>query len=293
MFLQSIPFLGYPPTAHIAGSRLQFGDSAKDQTPLANIAGKWGVIEEKLDGANAGLSFGEGGDLRLQSRGHYLLGGWNERQFALFKTWARAHEDRLLALLEDRYTLFGEWLHAKHSIWYDCLPHLLAEFDIWDRSRQIFLSTTARRSLLAGSPVLSVPVLYEGPIPGDLRQLLALVKPALAKSTNWRVRLRDAIARAGMPMELTLKQTDQSDLAEGLYIKVEDEHQVLGRYKLVREDFTQTILNSGSHHARRPILPNQLHPDADLFAPCPSVTWEDLGLQTVHSLSSRTARGRD
>lgn len=139
MFLQSIPFLGYPPTAHIAGSRLQFGDSAKDQTPLTSIAGKWGVIEEKLDGANAGLSFGEGGDLRLQSRGHYLLGGWNERQFALFKTWARAHEDRLLALLEDRYTLFGEWLHAKHSIWYDCLPHLLAEFDIWDRSRRSLL----------------------------------------------------------------------------------------------------------------------------------------------------------
>ncbi|HYE40796.1 MAG TPA: DNA ligase, partial [Ramlibacter sp.] len=56
---------------------------------------------------------------------------------------------------------------------------------------------------------------------------------------------------------------------------------VEGRYKWVRSDFVQAILDSGSHHSQRPMLPNQLAEGVDLYAPRPLVTWEDLGLQTV------------
>jgi hypothetical protein len=54
-----------------------------------------------------------------------------------------------------------------------------------------------------------------------------------------------------------LKQTDKSDHAEGLYLKVEDEEQVLARYKLVRHDLrNHPRQRFAPQHA--PLIPNQL-----------------------------------
>jgi hypothetical protein len=284
MFLQSLPLLRYPRTLHLEGSRLQPGDSADDQMPLSALAGCHVVIEEKLDGANSGISFSEGGDLLLQSRGHYLMGGYGERQFNLFKVWAAAHEARLLSLLQDDYVLYGEWLHAKHSVWYDRLPHYFCEFDIYERRTGRFLSTPRRHAMLKDSPVLPVPVLYEGLMPTKPKLLWKLVVQSLAKSARWREAFEAAVRREEQSLDLAWKQTDKSDQSEGLYLKVEDDEQVLARYKLVRHSFTQTILDADSHHAKRPILPNQLAEGVDLYAPTPSVTWEQLGLNTRRSL---------
>ena len=289
MFLQSIPLLKYPRTPHLEGSRLQDGDDASDQVPLADLAGCYAVLEEKLDGANSGVSFSEAAELLLQSRGHYLVGGASERQFNLLKPWACAHEERLLELLEDRFVMYGEWLYSKHSVWYDKLPHFFNEFDLYDRRTGHFLSTKRRHAMLAGSPVVSVPVLYAGPMPTNPKQLWKLVYRSLAKSRQWKQAFEATVAREGLPLELTWKQTDKSDRSEGLYLKVEDDEKVLARYKLVRHDFVQTILDSGSHHTRRPIVPNLLAQGVDLYAPEPTVTWESLGLKTLHSLEELAA----
>lgn len=52
---------------------------------------------------------------------------------------------------------------------------------------------------------------------------------------------------------------------EGLYIKVEPDDTVTARYKYVRSDFLTTILQSDGHWLNRPIIPNLLCPDVDLF----------------------------
>ena len=65
MNIHSRDIARYPRTAHLQGSRLQPGDDASDQLPLAQLAGRFVVIEEKMDGANCGLSFDEGGELHL------------------------------------------------------------------------------------------------------------------------------------------------------------------------------------------------------------------------------------
>jgi hypothetical protein len=273
--IPSLEILKYPRTPHLEGSRLQPGDEGHEHVRLATLAGQHAVIEEKLDGANVGLSFTSGGELLLQSRGHYLVGGGRERQFAPFKQWASAHEARLLALLEDRYVMYGEWLYAKHSVSYDRLPHWFCEFDVYDRVDGVFLSTPRRHALLAGSPVVSVPVLQAGPMPRDVKTLRRLVRPSLAKSGRWRESFEQAVQRQGLDLALAWRQTDRSDLAEGLYVKIEDERQVLGRYKWVRPDFVQTILDSGSHHSTRPVIPNGLAPGADLYAPAPTAGWTD------------------
>jgi hypothetical protein len=277
----SIPLLKYPRTAHLEGSRLQEGDDASDQVRLASLAGQYVVLEEKLDGANCAISFTSGGELLLQSRGHYLTGGGSERQFNLLKPWAAAHEAELLSRLEDRFVMYGEWCYAKHSCWYDRLPAYFLEFDIYDRREGRFLSTAARRALLDGSAIVSVPVLYEGPMPRTVKELRQFVRPSLAKSIAWRQKLEHAVQREGQSLALVHRQTDLSDLAEGLYAKTESAAHVEGRYKWVRSDFVQAILDSGSHHSQRPILPNQLAEGVDLYAPRALVTWEDLGLHTV------------
>jgi hypothetical protein len=282
--IQSLELVKYPRTAHLEGSRLQEGDDGSDQIPLAALAGKKIVIEEKLDGANCGVSFSEGGEPLLQSRGHYLVGGWSERQFNWLKPWAHAHAGALLSKLEDRWVLYGEAMYAKHSVWYDRLPHMLLEFDLLDRHSGKFLSTKRRHEMLRGQPIVSVPVLYAGVMPADLKQLKKLIYRSLAKSRNWRSNFERQVLREGLPLALTWKQTNPQDESEGLYLKVENDDFVEARYKFVRRGFTQTILDSGSHHLARPMLPNLLAEGADLYAPEPAVGWEQLGLKTITSL---------
>lgn len=289
MNIHSRDIARYPRTAHLQGSRLQAGDDGSDQLPLAQLAGRFVVIEEKMDGANCGLSFSDGGELLLQSRGHYLSGGGSERQFNWLKPWAHAHADALLARLEDRWLLYGEAMYAKHSVWYDRLPHFLLEFDLLDRRSGRFLSTRRRREMLAGLPVVSVPVLYAGPMPTQPKLLWKLIYRSLAKSRDWRANFEHQVRREGLPLALAWQQTSASDASEGLYLKVENEDFVEARYKLVRPDFLQTILDSGSHHLARPILPNRLAEGVDLFAPTPTVGWDALGLHTIGSLDELQA----
>lgn len=292
MNIHSLPIHKYPSTPHVQGSGLQKGDKANEQVPLKTIAGRWAVIEEKLDGANSGWSYSPAAELLLQSRGHYLVGGGRERQFNLLKPWAECHADTLLERLEDRYVMYGEWMYTKHSVFYDRLPHYFNEFDILDRKTGAFLSTPRRREMLAGTPIVQVPVVYEGPLPSDMKLLWKLVYRSLAKSRNWKQAFERQVARERLDLELSWAQTNQADLSEGLYIKIEEDGRVVERYKVVRADFVQTILDADSHHEDRPVLPNLLAPGVDIYAPQPTVTWEDLGLRTLRGLDELKAASR-
>lgn len=273
---QSLELFRYPRTPHLEGSRLQEGDHGHDHVPYRDLRGLRLVVEEKLDGANTGISFSPAGDLLLQSRGHYLVGGGRERQFNFIKAWAQAHADWLLQRLEDRYVMYGETLSKKHSVFYDALPHHFFEFDVFDRRTGQFLSTAARRELLAGGPVLSVPVLYDGLAPARLADLKALLRPSLAKTARWRDAFEATVRREGLDLALAWRQCDKSDLSEGLYIKVEADGRTLGRYKWVRADFVQAILAADKHHSEQPYVSNQLAPGVDLYAPRPRVDWDTL-----------------
>lgn len=254
----------YPRTHHLEGSRLQPGDEDSQSASFAVLAGRFLVIEEKLDGANAGISFDGAGRLWLQSRGHFLTGGPREKHFDLFKRWAYTHASALRAALGQRFVLYGEWLYAKHTVFYDRLPHYFLEFDVLDTETGAFLATDERRALLGGTPVASVPVLQTGPC-RDLAEVTALLGPSLYKSPTWREGLNAAALARGLDPDQVWKETDPSDLMEGLYVKVEEGGRVVERYKFIRASFLTTVLDSGSHWLRRPIVPNQLAPDVDLF----------------------------
>lgn len=249
----------YPRTPHLQGSRLQPGDEDLDQVPFRAIAGRHLVVEEKLDGANAGISFDSDGVLKLQSRGHFLTGGPRERQFAPLKAWAATYRDVLWERLGTRFVLYGEWLYAKHTVFYDALPHHFCEFDLLDRETGEFLSTPERRRVLDGTPVSSVPVLHEGPLK-TLKDLTALVGPSTCRTSRWRDVLVEAAQAAGQNPNVVVAETDSDDDMEGLYIKVEEDGRTVERYKWVRPTFVTAVLDSGSHWQDRPILPNRVVP---------------------------------
>jgi hypothetical protein len=255
----------YPRTRHIEGSRLQVGDLADDK-PIKELAGQHLIVEEKLDGANSAVSFDRDGNLLLQSRGLFLLGGGRERHFALFKTWAAAHALRFHDVLGHRYVMYGEWMYAKHTVFYDRLPHYFLEFDVLDRETEVFLNTAERRSLLGGLPVMPVPVVHEGELT-SVDQINAMVRPTPYKSGRWRDALETAAVQSNSRPDMVLQQTEDSDLAEGLYIKLEDARCVQDRFKFVRWDFHQAIQASDGHWHDRPILPNALTDGVDIFAP--------------------------
>ena len=165
----------YPRTQHLEGSRLGPGDEDLDQIPFSDIFGRHIVIEEKIDGANSAVSFDGDGKLLLQSRGHYLDGGYRERHYNLFKQWGNNHCDELFDVLGSRYIMYGEWLYAKHKVYYNALPHYFLEFDIFDKECGVYLDTGRRMEILDGSTVKSVPVLFDGVLTSR-EQLLAMIK---------------------------------------------------------------------------------------------------------------------
>jgi ATP-dependent RNA circularization protein (DNA/RNA ligase family) len=250
-------YMRYPRTHHIRGSRKSGDDFELEDYPFEELIGKYIVLEEKVDGSNVQLSFSDSGELLLGSRGHVLRGGIRERQFTHFKMWANSIKQDLYDILGTRYIMYGEDLEAKHTIYYDKLPHYFLEFDIFDKEKQIFLSTKARQELLSGLEYYSVPTLYSGEAI-SLEHLKSLITKSLYKSDNWKDNLVQQAIKMKIDPDEVLKYTDGSDLSEGIYIKVENEEETIGRYKFVREDFVSKLINDNSHWMKRDLFPNKL-----------------------------------
>jgi hypothetical protein len=259
-----IQLIKYPRTPHIEGSRFQLGDHDLESVPFEQIKGRHIVVEEKLDGANSALRFNSAGKLYLQSRGHFLRGGVREKHFDLFKRWARTMAPVLWPVLTNRYVLYGEWLYAKHTIYYDRLPHFFMEFDLLHLDTGRFLDTPNRRQLLQGLPLTSVPVLDSGTAV-SLNQVTRLLGRSQFKGDRWHENLTTEVAARGLKVDLALRETDPSNEMEGLYIKVEEEGHVIERFKFVRASFLTVVHDSNSHWQSRPIIPNRLADGIDLF----------------------------
>lgn len=245
----------YPRTPHIQGSRLQVGDEDLSQRRFAEIAGRHVVLEEKIDGANSAISFNDDGELRLQSRGHFLTGGSREKHYDLLKQWAAVQRDKLYTVLGSRYIMYGEWMYAKHSIFYDRLPHYFMEFDVFDRETEKFLDTHSRHDLLKGLPIHSVPVLAIGRF-SSRDEMLAYLGDSKYISEDHIANLRAGAERLGLDADRIVRETDSSRTMEGIYIKVEENGEVVDRMKFVRNSFLQMEAMPQGNWLDRPIIPN-------------------------------------
>ena len=247
--------LKYPRTPHIEGSRLQSGDEDLSQIPFSQIAGKSIAVEEKVDGANVGISFHDG-ELYLQSRGHFLRGGGKEREYELFKVWANSKRDELYDILGERYIMYGEWLYRKHKVYYNALSHFFLEFDVFDKDTGEYLDTGSRKALLSNSCIQSVPTLFTGRL-SSREELLSLLGQSNYITEGHLSELSDVAASLGLDPLSVLEHTDETSLMEGLYVKVEEGGKVTSRMKYVRHGYTQTAGTEERWHSRT-VIPNKL-----------------------------------
>ena len=239
-------FIKYPRTPHLFGSKGTDDDrhmNARDSA--AFVANPSLIAEEKLDGTNTGIHFARSGRMVLQCRGHEITEGMHP-QYDLFKQWTAVKRPILEVMLTDRFILFGEWLYAKHSVFYRALPHYFFEFDIYDKEESCFLSLERRLAMLKGTGIHTVPIVHTGA--AKYEQLLACITESAYQS------------------EFDNPMTGQVDARmEGLYLRIESAGTVVGRAKIVRPEFVERVKQS-EHWQHQQMVPNQLAEGADIWS---------------------------
>lgn len=238
-------FVKYPRTPHLFGSRGTDDDKHLDDAESARLLADGSlIVEEKLDGTNVGVHFSAAGAMALQCRGHLIAEGMHP-QYDLLKQWAAVKRPTLEAMLEDRYILFGEWVYARHSVFYRRLPHYFFEFDIYDKRAGAFLDLERRLGILEGTGLQTVPLVHRGPL--DREGLSTLIGPSLFDS------------------QFENPLTGRTDgLMEGLYLRTEAGGVVTGRAKFVRPEFVERVKQS-EHWQHRAMVPNRLDDSADIW----------------------------
>ena len=221
-------FFRFPHTPHLAwlGAGSTRDDKVLSSAEVNALLSSNVVVEEKLDGANLGISAGTAGSLRFQNRGQYLMPPWSG-QFARLASWLPAHESAMAEALGNNLILFGEWCTARHSMDYTTLPDWFLVFDIYDRKEGRFWSTVRRNNLTNQLGLSPVPQIFFGRTTAEkLKQL---------------VRHEPSHFRSGF--------------LEGIVIRRESSEWLEARAKVVHPDFTQAITE---HWSRRGIEWNRL-----------------------------------
>lgn len=181
-------------------------------------------IEEKIDGANLGISFDDAGNLILQNRGSILTKPYSG-QWKKLEEWLQYRRETFFDHLQDKYILFGEWCFAKHSVGYDNLPDYFLGFDIFDKQNRQFLSIKKRNERFKDMDVFTVPLIGKGIF--SFQQL----------------------------SELMGKSFFSDEPSEGIYLRHDEEKWLKDRAKLVRSEFIETV---EEHWSRKKIIPNRL-----------------------------------
>lgn len=206
-------FFRFPRTPHLAwlGAGTPRADKVLDPSEAEALLRHELVVEEKVDGANVGLSLDEQGGIRAQNRGTYLAKGRSHPQFEPLFRWISARRARLLEALSPDWILFGEWCWAVHAVEYTRLPDWFLLFDVYERGAGVFWDAARRDALAARLELEVVPRLAKGRF--DLKGLRGLLGPS---------RLTEGPA-------------------EGLYLRAEAGGVLTARAKLVRPEFVQQI----------------------------------------------------
>lgn len=207
-------FFRFPHTPHISwlGDGRPRDDKVLDRRAAEDLLSGEVLVEEKIDGANIGVSIGPDGRLRVQNRGQYLAEPYSG-QFSRLKAWLGQRRLALLDGLQADWILFGEWCAARHSLDYDRLPDWFLAFDVYDRTARKFWSSPRRDALAESLDVSVVPAVYRGRT--DLDALVRLLEGGASR------------CRGGPP--------------EGLVARRQSARWCGARAKLVRAEFAQAI----------------------------------------------------
>lgn len=183
------------------------------------------IVEEKIDGANLGLSLDSKGQLRFQNRGNWLRGKLTG-QWEHLRYWAAEHEAALRLALPRSHILFGEWCYARHSIRYDHLPDWFLAFDVYDWDLGKFWGVSRRDALAEETGLSTIGQISKGMF--SKAEIIAMVNGRSSYTNGPR---------------------------EGIYLRREEDGWLVDRAKIVRAEFTQAIVE---HWSSKAVVPNKV-----------------------------------
>jgi atypical dual specificity phosphatase len=210
----------FPRTHHIfglEGTGVTRDDLILDEKEIEKYLNCLLVLEEKVDGANLGISINEDYKIVYQNRSHYVTYA-TSTQFKGLQKWEQTHSGELFQILEpNRHIIYGEWCYAKHSIHYTDLPNYFIAFDIFDKKENKFVSRKRLVEILKKTTIPVVPII-------DKKTFTSVkeIKEELIKYLDTKSRYRDG------PVE-------------GIYIRKNKDGFLERRCKIVRPDFIQGI----------------------------------------------------
>lgn len=218
----------FPHTPHLTwlGSGSARSDKVMPPDEVAAFLAWPLTVEEKIDGANIGISFPESGSMVVKNRGTVLSKGAHP-QFQALWPWLATHECELRNGLGHHLVLYGEWCFAVHSVRYSALPDYFIGFDVYDQQEGKFWSVDRRNNWARPLGIVTAPVVARG------RFSLHLLEQML----------------------LSLDSRFSVERAEGLYLRQDDGDWLRSRAKLVRPEFVQSI---GQHWTRQAFEKNSL-----------------------------------
>ena len=197
------------------------------------------TIEEKVDGANLGISLTPDYQLTFQNRSHYVTSQsatqWKGRSSLRSKinrstgldNWISQHPGIFQFLTPD-LVLFGEWLYAKHSIHYTELPSYFMAFDIYNKKEDKFLSVAERDLLLKDTGIPTVRQIDHG---------------------NFTIEKLKEL--------LNQKSSFYDGPIEGIYLRIDDDKYLKQRAKVVRHDFLEKGEdNEVEHWSKKQLVKN-------------------------------------
>lgn len=230
------PVIKYPRTSHLfdaGGSAVTADDSILPDTHALSTTlcdGKTRiVIEEKIDGANLGISLDPATlEILVQNRNHYISSG-EHAQFSRITEWIQQHREPLMNILGEQLgggerILYGEWMAARHSIRYHKLPGLFVAFDIYEKKEDKLFSRSRFHATMKGSGIPVVPVVAVrtfGPYTRRQKQ-------------NGTMRL-DLLSF----LDSKSAFRDDNGTVEGIVLRVDTPEWCQHRCKIVRPDFVR------------------------------------------------------
>ena len=190
-------------------------------------------VQEKIDGANMGISWLNDGPI-VRNRENILKKGYSnirtpsKKQFTSSWNWVHSHEDDIKQIentWQSPITIYGEWMFAQHSMEYNKLPDWFIAYDIWSVEDSQFLS-----------PEIVERLLLETEIP--------FIKPIKTTFTS----MSDIISRSEM------KSQYRDGMVEGIVLKtskgdfLQDTWKVVNKHFTRREDFNSCLIKNKVVH---------------------------------------------
>ena len=129
-------------------------------------------------------------------------------------------------LVPGRHILYGEWLYATHSVYYNKLPDYFIAYDLYDRVDNVFYSRKRLLKTLANTSIIVSPLVFEGVV-DSTDALLALVH-----GPSQFIDVSAMVSAAELASESMMKGK-----REGIVVRICEKGRLISRAKLVRNDF--------------------------------------------------------